>query len=146
MSNTKDLSVLFVCIASQAMMVTATFSGNSCRSPMAEAVLKSLAAQKNLNWKIDSAALREWNVGRSPEPRCIKVLAENNLHTDHIGRQITDEDFHNFDYIFGMDSMNIRYLSEIKPDGSKASIELLGKYATNSGEIIEDPYFVGTRE
>lgn len=39
--------------------------------------------------------------------------------------------------------MNIRYLSEIKPDGSKASIELLGKYASNSGEIIEDPYFVG---
>lgn len=56
---------------------------------MAESVLKSLAARNNLNWKIDSAALREWNVGRSPEPRCIKVLAENNLTSDHIGRQVS---------------------------------------------------------
>lgn len=37
----------------------------------------------------------------------------------------------------------MRYLDEIKPLGSTAAIELLGKYSSTPGEIIDDPYFVG---
>ena len=55
---------------------------------MAECILKSMANKNNLKWVIDSAALREWNVGGQPEARCIQVLAENNLSTEHIGRQV----------------------------------------------------------
>ena len=55
---------------------------------MAESILKSIASAKKLNWKIDSAAVREWNVGRPPEPRCLKVLKENGLGSNHVGRTV----------------------------------------------------------
>lgn len=67
------LRILFVCI------------GNSCRSPMAESVLKSIVDER---WEVDSAALADWNVGRDPEPRCIKVLAANGLTSYHKTRQV----------------------------------------------------------
>lgn len=68
------LKILFVCV------------GNSCRSPMAESVLKNMVDDKY--WYVDSAAIADWNIGRSPEPRCIKVLEQNNLHSNHITRQV----------------------------------------------------------
>ncbi|XP_037028446.1 low molecular weight phosphotyrosine protein phosphatase 1-like isoform X2 [Bradysia coprophila] len=126
MSETKK--VLFVCL------------GNSCRSPMAESVLRSFAVDNN-NLFIDSAAIADWNVGRSPEPRCIQVLAEHNMTSDHITRQISDNDFLEFDYIFGMDDYNIEDLKERAPQTSKAKILLLGEYDYNKPNVIPDPYF-----
>lgn len=55
--------------------------GNICRSPMAEAILKSM-----VDWHVDSAALESWNIGRTPEKRCLKVLADNNLTSKHKAR------------------------------------------------------------
>lgn len=42
-----------------------------------------------------------------------------------------------------MDEGNISHLNSIKPRGSKAKVELLGKYDPQGEVIIEDPYFVG---
>lgn len=57
---------------------------------MAESVLKSIIADNNppINWYVDSAAIADWNVGLSPEPRCITVLGEHGLSSDHIARQV----------------------------------------------------------
>uniref|UniRef100_A0A182Q6B4 Phosphotyrosine protein phosphatase I domain-containing protein n=1 Tax=Anopheles farauti TaxID=69004 RepID=A0A182Q6B4_9DIPT len=125
------MKILFVCI------------GNSCRSPMAESVMKSIAARHNLtDWQIDSAALREWNVGRLPEPRAITILAENGLTSDHVTRLITTDDFRQFDYVFGMDESNVADLLHLAPVGCRARIELLGNYRGRElDRIIIDPYF-----
>lgn len=50
--------------------------------------MKHWVEEYDLSWKVDSAGLRTWNVGRKPNERCIKVLQENGLTTDHIGRQV----------------------------------------------------------
>ena len=107
---------------------------------MAESILKSLS--DNEKWYVDSAALADWNVGRSPESRCIKTLGENGLTSDHITRQITYDDFYKFDYIFGMDKYNMEDLSEMAPQGSPAKVEMIGIYDYNEEPVIDDPYFV----
>lgn len=68
-------------------ILTMNFAGNSCRSPMAESVLKSIA-EDDKNLFVDSAAIADWNVGYSPEPRCIQVLSEHNMTSEHITRQV----------------------------------------------------------
>ncbi|XP_058060366.1 low molecular weight phosphotyrosine protein phosphatase 1-like [Anopheles bellator] len=125
------MKILFVCI------------GNSCRSPMAESVMRSVATKHGLtDWQIDSAALREWNVGRRPEERALAVLAENGLSSDHVGRQIVPQDFVHFDHIFGMDEGNVTDLLARAPSDCSAKIELLGNYRYKElDKIIFDPYF-----
>lgn len=114
-------------------------SGNTCRSPMAETIMKSYCRELGLPWKIDSAALRSWNLGRRPDERCLKIFEENHLSTEHYTRmvrryylqtyawkkkeergkgiyalciflQLNWEDFQNFDYIICMDESNVNEL------------------------------------
>ncbi|XP_058810852.1 low molecular weight phosphotyrosine protein phosphatase-like [Phymastichus coffea] len=118
--------------------------GNICRSPIAEAVFANVIKEKELQdvWKVESAALIEYHIGKSPDSRARTTLKERGI-TDysHKARPIKTEDFHNFDWIFGMDDDNIEELEKKKPEGSKAKIELLGKYDPQEDIIIRDPYY-----
>ncbi|XP_066468477.1 low molecular weight phosphotyrosine protein phosphatase isoform X1 [Tiliqua scincoides] len=126
-------SVLFVCL------------GNICRSPIAESVFRKLVTDGNLEnkWMIDSGAVSDWNVGRSPDARALSCLRTHGIGTTHKARQITKDDFLTFDYILCMDESNLRDLkrksSHIK--NCKAKIELLGSYDPQNQLIIEDPYY-----
>ena len=66
------------------------FAGNSCRSPIAEAVFVKLLkeAGKQDDWIVDSGAIASWNVGKDPEERAISVLNKHNISTSHKGRQV----------------------------------------------------------
>ncbi len=60
------ISVLFVCL------------GNICRSPMAEAIFRDLAAKKGLEGKIkaDSAGIGGWHIGNPPHEERKRYCAE----------------------------------------------------------------------
>ncbi|XP_075528881.1 low molecular weight phosphotyrosine protein phosphatase-like [Dermacentor variabilis] len=124
-------SVLFVCL------------GNICRSPIAEAVFRHIAKERGVldDWDVDSAATGDWHVGSKPERRAIKCMKDHNVDMDHRARLVTTEDFSRFEYIFGMDEANISDLRKLAPKGSKAQIELLGKYDPQGKTIIRDPYY-----
>ncbi|KAH8382191.1 hypothetical protein KR009_002234, partial [Drosophila setifemur] len=77
--------------------------GNSCSSPMAEAIMQYLMVKTSLYWEVDSAGLRTWNTGRRPHKRCLQTLREHGLRSDHFCRQFTWNDFRYFDYIVAMD-------------------------------------------
>lgn len=57
--------------------------------------------------------------------------------------QIRQDDFDQFDWIFGMDNDNIIELHQLKPKVCRAKVELLGSYDPNGEVIIRDPYYVG---
>ncbi|KAL9898304.1 low molecular weight phosphotyrosine protein phosphatase-like [Glossina fuscipes fuscipes] len=118
---------------------------NTCRSPMAEAITRDLCEELELNWVIDSAGLRSWNVGRRPDERCLKILEENGLSTKHYGRMVNLDDFRNFDYIVCMDETNaseLQAMSEMVGRKCKARIEQLTSYLHDDGEeMIKDPFF-----
>ncbi|XP_068971892.1 low molecular weight phosphotyrosine protein phosphatase-like [Bombus flavifrons] len=118
--------------------------GNSCRSPIAEAVFYDEIKKLNLSdvWEVNSVALLQYHVGNDPEPRTMSTLKKRGI-TDytHIARQITKEDFYKFDWIFGMDSGIVFDLCQMQPEDSRAKIELLGKYDPNGELNIRDPLF-----
>ncbi|KAH8358722.1 hypothetical protein KR093_002023 [Drosophila rubida] len=88
---------------SQSIELTAIAGiGNSCSSPMAEAIMQNLMVKTSLYWEIDSAALRTWNIGRKPHKQCLKVLREHGLRSDHFCRLLTVHDFSYFDFIIAM--------------------------------------------
>ena len=138
MASSDSKSVLFVCL------------GNICRSPMAEAVFRSLTKEKKLEtvWKVDSAGTEHWNVGNQPDPRTLKTLKKHGINDfKHAARQITENDFSTFDFILGMDKENIKDIKDIMPSRCDAKVCLLGSYDSgNPSQIIEDPYYLSTNE
>ncbi|CAH0548816.1 unnamed protein product [Brassicogethes aeneus] len=124
-------SALFVCL------------GNICRSPIAEGVFQHLVKERNLGdkWEIDSAGLGGWHSGNRPDSRAMKTMQKYNIEYTNRARQIEDEDFQKFDYIFGMDENNISNLKSQKPKGSKCEILLLGDFDPTGDRIIRDPYY-----
>uniref|UniRef100_A0A4D5RN12 Low molecular weight phosphotyrosine protein phosphatase n=1 Tax=Ixodes scapularis TaxID=6945 RepID=A0A4D5RN12_IXOSC len=124
-------SALFVCL------------GNICRSPIAEAVFRHVAKERGVldEWNIDSAATGDWHVGSKPDRRAIQCMKDHNVEMDHRARQVTLDDFRDFDYIFAMDNANLNDLKDLAPKGSKAKVVLLGKYDPEGQTIIRDPYY-----
>lgn len=122
-----------------------SINGNSCRSPIAEAIFYDEIKKLNLlnSWEVDSAALLKYHVGNNPEPRAMSTLKKRGIvYYTHTARQITKEDFYKFNWIFGiMDNGIVYNLLQMQPEDSQAKIELLGKYDPNGELNIQDPLF-----
>ena len=101
------IKVLFVC------------HGNICRSPMAEFVLKDMAAKAGVShkFKIDSRATSREELGNPVYPPARRELNRHGILCDgHRATQITRKDLEFYDYIYYMDSNNRRNLHRMFPD------------------------------
>ena len=101
------VNILFVC------------HGNICRSPMAEFVLKDMAAKAGVShkFKIDSRATSREELGNPVYPPARRELNRHGILCDgHRATQITRKDLEFYDYIYYMDSNNRRNLHRMFPD------------------------------
>ncbi len=126
--------VLFVCL------------GNICRSAMAQGVLESKAKQHNLNIYVDSAGTSSYHIGEAPDKRMQKKAIEYDIDiSNQRARQITANDFDQFDYIFAMDNSNYRNiiaLANSKEDKQKVSL-FLNYTHPEQEKAVPDPYYGG---
>ena len=136
MTDGKKISVAFVCL------------GNICRSPMAEAVFKHKVDRIRLRRpvsRIDSFGTSGWHIGESPDSRSASTCRKHGVPVNHAAQQITPKDFDDFDYVIGMDELNKGDLLHMRPRGSKAKVEMFGKWRTDPkfAVVVLDPYYGG---
>jgi len=132
------ISVLVVC------------TGNICRSPTGEGVLRRLAAERGLadRIRVASAGTHDYHVGDPPDPRTVKHASKRGYDlAAQRAAQVTKEDFDTFDYILAMDRGHLRILRRMQPPGARAQLGLFldasGKW---KGEDVPDPYYGGAAD
>ena len=80
--------------------------GNICRSPLAEALLRSKVSPDNV--VVDSAGLDSYHVGEPPCQTSQDIALKNGLDISNLkARHFTLSDFDNFDRIYIMDKYNM---------------------------------------
>lgn len=125
------MRVLFVCL------------GNICRSPLAEAALRTEAERIGIDVEVDSAGTGDWHVGNSPDRRAIAAAARNGIDIGALrSRQVTAEDFRRFDHIVALDAQNLADLRAMQPADARAALSLLLDHVDGrAGEAVADPYY-----
>ena len=125
------IKILFVC------------HGNICRSPMAEFVMKDLAAKAGAGERfvIDSAATSTEEIGNPVYPPARRELAAHGIPcTGHAARQLTRADYDRYDLLIGMDSRNLANMRRICGGDPEGKLHLLLDFAERQGDI-EDPWY-----
>ncbi|MGZ5101153.1 MAG: low molecular weight protein-tyrosine-phosphatase [Usitatibacter sp.] len=134
----EKVSVLIVC------------TGNICRSPTGEGVLRRLAEKRGMADRVQvrSAGTHDYHVGEGPDPRTVKHASKRGYDLSaQRAQQVMDEHFHEYDYILAMDRGHLRILKSLAPAGAKARLGMfLEASARWKGEDVPDPYYGGVEE
>ncbi len=128
--------ILFVC------------HGNICRSPMAEFVMKDLVRKAGLasQFYIESAATSREEIGNPVYPPARRKLAQHGISCDgHAARQLTNQDYDEYDLLIGMDSANLRNMQRIYSGDPDGKLHLLMDY-TDCSHDVADPWYTGDFE
>ena len=123
--------ILFVC------------HGNICRSPMAEFVMKKLAAEAGAEVYAESAATSREEIGNPVYPPARRELARHGIGCEgKSARQITPADYDRFDLIVGMDRANLRNMLRILGGDPHGKVKLLLDYTPHPRDVA-DPWYTG---
>jgi len=139
------VNILFIC------------HGNICRSPMAEFVFKDMVEKLGIkdDFHIASAATSTeecWGGRGNPiyPPAQAKLRKQgigNTVYTDFSkkrARQVTKNDYEEYDFLLCADSANIRNTTRITGPDEDNKVHLLLDYAVNEnrhGKSIADPWY-----
>ena len=116
--------------------------GNICRSPMGEYVLKDMVKKAGLSdkFEIDSAAVSREEIGNPVYPPARREMAKHGVACDgHAARQVTMEDYRQFDRSYYMDRSNARGLARMLPADPDKIRPLLSR-------DVADPWYTGDFE
>ena len=111
----QKIKVLFIC------------HGNICRSPMAEFVMKDMAAKAGQaeRFEIASAATSTEEIGNPVYPPARRKLAEHGIGcAGKTARQMTRRDYEYYDHLIAMDRSNLRNMQRFvgsDPAGTSTS-------------------------
>jgi len=114
-------------------------SGNICRSPTAEAVMRALLRERGLESEVevDSAGTGNWHAGERADRRAAAAALRRGVCLDGVARQVTPEDFEHFDLLLAMDSGHLAELRRMAPPATSGKVRLF------TDADVPDPYYGG---
>lgn len=124
--------------------VTFVCTGNICRSPMAEWVLRHHVEREGLDVEVDSSGTGAWHVGDGADDRAVQALLGRGYASEHLARQFQPDRFHDYDLIIALDRGHLRALRSMAPDAeARSKIRLLREFDPAAGEDLDvpDPYY-----
>ncbi len=131
-------SVLFVC------------TGNICRSPTADGVMRHRVAAAGLEGQVlvDSAGTHGYHIGEPPDPRTIQAARARGYDLSPLrARKLVVADFDRFDLILAMDRGHLEIMRRLAPAGSPAELALFTRFAPppHTDRDVPDPYYGGAQ-
>lgn len=131
-----ELRVLMVC------------TGNICRSPTAQGVLRQRLARAGLADRVavDSAGTHGYHSGEGPDPRAVKAAAARGYDLRSLrARPVLPPDFTQFQLVLAMDENHLVWLQRKAPPGLHTRIELLMPHGRRYADErnVPDPYYGG---
>lgn len=127
------VKILFVCL------------GNICRSPMAEYIFKDMVKNKGLEkqFYIESAATSYGEIGNDMHHGTKDKLDEMGIpYKKHKAKRIEKQDYEKYNYIIGMEEINIRNILRIIGSDHDKKIYRLLEFSKNPRDIA-DPWYTG---
>ncbi|HKY97391.1 MAG TPA: low molecular weight protein arginine phosphatase [Gemmatimonadaceae bacterium] len=121
------MKILFVC------------SGNTCRSPLAEAIARKLiAAAGRTDLEVSSAGTSAWD-GSPASDGALLVGMERGLDlSEHRSRLLTPEIIQGADLVLAMSPSHLSRIKDLSPG---ANAHLLGAFASGKeGHSVQDPF------
>ena len=129
--------ILFVCL------------GNICRSPAAEGAFVQLLKENGLfeNFYVDSAGTSSFHAGERADSRMREVALKRGFDLPSWSRQVSLEDFDEFDLLIAMDRKNLSDLRSMCDDLDKLKkLRIFTDFKRESThEEVPDPYYGGER-
>ena len=131
---------------SPAFRVLMVCTGNICRSPTAEGVLRYKLVAVGLDncVEVDSAGTVDYHVGAPPDHRAQKAALRRGYDlSKQRARQLRSEDFERFNLLLGMDGDHVERMLELCPVPLASRIRLLMDYSPRRprGTEVPDPYY-----
>lgn len=129
--------VLFVCL------------GNICRSPAAEIIFNTAAAEAGIADRVqaDSCGTASYHIGQKPDRRMLAALEECGYsYGGHRARQFRRADFSDFDLIIPQDESNRRDILALARNGEDAAkVQPMSRWFPQGEGLREvpDPYYGG---
>lgn len=128
------MKILFVC------------TGNICRSPLAEGILREKMKKYGIRGETDSAGFESFHAGDHPDPRAIITARKRNINiTGHVARLFKTEDFDRFDKIYVMDDYhyeNVERMSRDESDMEKVDY-IMNVVYPGENITVHDPWYDG---
>lgn len=129
--------------------VTVICTGNICRSPMGEIVLRQMLDDADLadQVEVSSSGLAGWHIGDGADRRLIRLLRERGYDgSEHRARQFTPGWFAQLDLVLAADEGHLEALRGLAHDpADRDKIHLLREFdpeAVAAGTLdIDDPYY-----